>query len=422
MKTTRILLICWAFCTAQADAQSVLTVADCRSMALQNSPLQQKKSIAADISALQIRNLQSNNLPRITVGGQATYQSDVINFPISTPTGPLLTIPKDQYKLSVDLAERIYDGGSDRIQRKQRALDSDLAAAQVDVETYQLRELVTSLFFQALLLQESEGILKTSKEDLERRKKQAEGAVAEGVALRTTVDQVQVQILKTEQQLAALAADRLALLQLLGKWVGKDVSGMTLQADLNGSAPPVDAGNRPELRLFALQTQQLSIGKDALSLRKQPKVELFAQGGYGQPNPFNFFKTGFEPFAIVGLRAAWTPIDWGNTKRDAQVFDLQMKNIDAQQQSFLQRFDAGYFKDQSDFAKWQSQLKQDDDIIKLQEDIVARADAQVKNGVMTATDYLTQLNTLTQARLTRKYHEIQSAQAKETWRAKTSND
>jgi hypothetical protein len=53
---------------------------------------------------------------------------------------------------------------------------------------------------------------------------------------------------------------------------------------------------------------------------------------------------------------------------------------------------------------------------------VKRADAQVKNGVMTATDYLTQINLLTQARLTKKMHEIQAAQARELWVAKTGAD
>ena len=47
-----------------------------------------------------------------------------------------------------------------------------------------------------------------------------------------------------------------------------------------------------------------------------------------------------------------------------------------------------------------------------------RADAQVKNGVMTATDYLTQLNILTQARLTQKTHELQLLQSKEILAAK----
>ncbi|MFM8490054.1 MAG: hypothetical protein ACKOCH_27250, partial [Bacteroidota bacterium] len=79
-------------------------------------------------------------------------------------------------------------------------------------------------------------------------------------------------------------------------------------------------------------------------------------------------------------------------------------------------------KERRDNDKWLSQLSQDDAIIALQEDIVKRADAQVKNGVMTATDYLTQINLLTQERLTKKMHEIQAAQARELWVAKTGAD
>ena len=420
-----LLLITVTFLSSVApSAQTMLTVAECRSLALQNSPLQQKKSIAASVSALQIENLKSNNLPRIAVAGQATYQSDVVTFPFSGPTGPLLEIPKDQYKLALDVAERIYDGGSDRILRQQRTLDAELSAAQVDVETFQLREVVTDLFFRTLLVQEAVSILKSSLEDLERRQKQAEAAVAEGIALRTTVDQVKVQILKTTQQIEALETDRLALLDILSKWVGTDVRNKNLSADLQAPAalPAVDVAARPETRLFELQNRQLSIGKDALALRKQPKVELFAQGGVGRPNPFNFFETDFDLFTIVGLRASWTPIDWGNARRDSKVFDLQMKNVETQQLAFQQRFEAGYLKDQRDHGKWLAQLKQDDAIIALQEDIVQRADAQVKNGVMTGTDYLTQLNLLTQARLTRKTHEVQAAQSRELWIAKTMRD
>ena len=58
-------------------------------------------------------------------------------------------------------------------------------------------------------------------------------------------------------------------------------------------------------------------------------------------------------------------------------------------------------------------LAQDDTIIAIQESIVARADAQVKNGLMTMTDYLAQVNLLTQAQLTQKTHELQAIQARE---------
>jgi outer membrane protein TolC len=126
--------------------------------------------------------------------------------------------------------------------------------------------------------------------------------VTEGAALRTTADQVKVQILKTQQQIAGLEADRQSALELLGKWMRTDVSKAALNADLSPRAnlPEGDISVRPEMRLFSVQLQQLSAGKDALSLKKQPKVELFAQGGFGRPNPFNFFETSLNPFGTAG--------------------------------------------------------------------------------------------------------------------------
>ncbi len=425
LKNTCCMKLCWTplllFIAPPLIGQSVLTVAECRETAVKNHPFQQKKSVASSVNALQLENISKNNLPRISVSGQASFQSDVVTFPFGNPAAPLVEIPKDQYRLSVDVAERLYDGGSDKVLRQQRNLEAELASAQTDVDAYQIREIVTDLFYRALLIQESASILTSSLEDLDRHLKQAEAAVAGGIALRTTADQVKVQILKTQQQTAALEADRQSVLELLGKWMRTDISGAVLNADLSPRAnlPEADISLRPEIRMFSVQLQQLSAGKDALALKKQPKVELFAQGGFGRPNPFNFFETGLNPFGIVGLRAQWTPFDWGNTKRDMRILDLQAQNVGIQQEAFRQRCEAGYLKDRRDNDKWLAQLSQDDAIIALQEDIVKRADAQVKNGVMTATDYLTQINLLTQARLTRKMHEIQAAQARELWVAKT---
>ena len=171
--------------------------------------------------------------------------------------------------------------------------------------------------------------------------------------------------------------------------------------------------------MFDLQQRGFQLQKDRLHLLKQPRIDAFLQSGFGRPNPFNFFETGFEPFLLLGLRASWTPFDWGNQRRDAQVLDIQMKNVDAQRAAFVQRLEAGNLKDQWELTvKYKRQLEQDDAIVQLQEDIIRRADAQVQNGVMTMTDYLSQVNLLTQARLNRKTHLLQAIQAQEMLRAK----
>lgn len=409
-------------CCTAADT---LTVEQCRALAVQNSPLQARKLYAESIRALQTANLHSNGLPHIRIGAQVTWQSDVFGLPIESPFFKIPTVPKDQYKLSLDVGQRIWDGGSDRFLRQQRSLESELAATQVDVEVYALREVVTDLYFKTLLLQESEAVLTASKTDMQTRLRQAEALVTEGVALRTSADQISIQILKTEQQLGATRADNQALLNILAEWVGKTVIPAALEAEAqSGKNIPIPANaaistGRPEYQLFTQQQRSLQLGKDALMLRSQPRLEAFAQGGVGRPNPFNFFETGFQPFVLLGLRAVWMPLDWGNRHRDAQVFDLQIKNVAAQQRSFEQRLAATTLKDRADMARMQGELVQDDAIIQLQTDIVNRADAQVKNGVMTMTDYLTQLDLLTQARLLRVTHVVQAMQAREMLVAKT---
>lgn len=414
-------------------AGDTLSVEEVRRLALETSPLQRKKALAESGATLQLRNIQSNNLPRVQLGAQASWQTDVFRLPIDNPVFDVPEIPKDQYKLSLDVSERLWDGGVDRYLRQQRELERDIAFAQTDVDVYQLRETVTDLYFKVLLLQENEAILNASREYLQSRLRQAEAAVAGGVALRTAADQIRIQILQTEQHIAAARADQQSLKTILATWIGRPGTNFQLQSGIGNPQSairnpqsairnPKSPTARPEYRLFDLQQRNLQLAQDRLRLQIQPRVEVFAQGGLGRPNPFNFFETGFEPFALFGLRALWTPVDWGNRGRERQVLALQAEAIDAQRQAFDRRLQALTQKDEADQAKARALLAQDDAIIALQEDIVRRAEAQVQNGVMTTTDYLAQVNLLTQTRLTRKTHEIQALQAQEMLNAKTRQD
>jgi outer membrane protein TolC len=399
-------------------AQQALTIEDCRRMAVENSPLQARKGYAEQTSTLQNESLQRNNLPRIGANAQASWQSDVFKLPVDNPAFAAPDIPKDQYKITLDVSQRLWDGGYDNLTAQQHVLNSALSAAQTDVDVFGLRETVTDLFFSILLLQESEQIILSAQKTLEQRLKQSEAQVEQGVALRTSADQVRIQIRQNEQQLAANRIDQQTLKQVLGAWIGKPDGVFTLQT-ANAPGILVEApAARPEYALLDVQKKLIDLQNDALGLRLQPRVEAFGQGGLGRPNPLNFFETDFQPFAMLGVRAAWTPVDWGNSKRQQQVLSLQALSLDTQRAALDQRMAASNLKDRGNAAKASALLQQDDAIIALQEDIVQRAEAQVQNGVMTTTDYLAQVNLLTQARLTRKTHEIQALQAIEMYKAR----
>lgn len=411
------------FFTLELHAQDTLTIERVRQLAEQASPAGQRKDPATRIAELQARNLRLNNLPRLAFNGQATWQSDVFALPIENPLFKVPVVPKDQYRLTADVSQRLWDGGTDRLAARRYALDRDLTLAQADAEAFQVRELVTDLFFRVLLVQENQAIVRSTRSDLERRLRQVEAQVTEGVALRTAADQVRVQLLRNEQQLAGLDADEQALKAVLAAWMGRSDMNFIVTASADqltaATLPALSLDRRPELQVYAVQRRQLELTRDQLALRFQPRIEAFLQGGFGSPNPLNFFETGFEPFAMIGLRAQWTPLDWGRGRRDAQVLALQSKNIDVQHAALEQRLLAASIRDAADFDKYARQLAQDDRIIALQEDILRRAETQVQNGVMTNTDFLAQLSLLEQARLSRKTHELQARQARELWRARS---
>lgn len=424
MLTRIFLLLLFPLATHATDT---LSVQQCRALAAQNHPLVAKNALAASMYDLQNDNIEANYLPRIAFSGQASWQTDVFKLPFDNPLFPIIDIPKDQYKISADVSQKIWDGGYDRHQRAQREIERDITMAQTAVDIYAVRETVTDLFFRILLLQESEQTLNLSLTELQRRLKQTEAQVKEGVVLRSAADQLRIQILKTRQQATGLQSDRQALLNILALWIGREDNDFVLKMPQPAPADvfflPLSAIVRPEHQLFDLQKQNLQVSADGLDLLLRPRFDAFAQGGFGQPNPLNPFETGFEPYFMIGVRALWTPINWGKQSRDREILSLQSRNIDAQREAFDLRIEAALRKDQFEAQKMLQQSQLDQEIITLQEDILKRSDAQVQNGVMTTTDYLTQVDLLTHARLNGIFHQLQYEHARQLLLAKTlAND
>ena len=60
----------------------------------------------------------------------------MFGLPFNFPGSDIPEVPEDQYKLSLEVTQRIWDGGADQYVRQQRVLDADLAAAQVAVDVF----------------------------------------------------------------------------------------------------------------------------------------------------------------------------------------------------------------------------------------------------------------------------------------------
>src|SRR6478609_4517532 len=84
--------------TVKAQAKQ-LTIEDCYQLARQNYPLIKKQDLIAKTSRYSLDNASKLYLPQVTVNGQASYQSETINFSEALPSLPNLSFPsisKDQ--------------------------------------------------------------------------------------------------------------------------------------------------------------------------------------------------------------------------------------------------------------------------------------------------------------------------------------
>ena len=119
----------------------------------------------------------------------------------------------------------------------------------------------------------------------------------------------------------------------------------------------------------------------------------------------------FAWYYIGGLRFSWNLGSWYTLKNQRQLLDINKKTLDIQKETFL--FNTNITGKQQDEAakKYLELIQKDDVIIALRESVKKAAGAQLENGVLSAHDYITQVNAEDEARQNLILHEVQLLQA-----------
>jgi len=385
-------------------------------------PLREKTPLLEQAAQLRIDQARIERLPQLEARFLAGLQSEVPDFPfeLPPPIGDPLDLPLYRLQASVQANYLLYDGGltKARIAQEQSKLAAERQGVAVDM--YKLRETVNQYFFGLLSLQEKSRILAASADNLQTQQKRLEAGIRNGIVLPSAADQIQVEILKVQSQIAKTERKEQGLRQQLAELTGQSPEALRSLAlpDLPAERLPL---NRPEFALFDLQKQGVAQRSELLEAARRPKVSAFASGGLGYPNPLNFFDDGLAPFAQIGLQANWTLHDWGKLKKDRELLNIQQALIDNQRQTLetnLNRAEAAYLRQ---MEALEQMMNYDRQIADIQSRLLKTTAAQLENGVATATDYALQANAETLARLQLKLHEVQLAQVEAEYRVFMGN-
>jgi outer membrane protein TolC len=405
-----LLLTLVFFVPLMAAGQDTLTVERCYALAESNYPLVAQRELIRQTKDLSLENAAKGYLPQISIGGQATYQSDVTRIPFNVPDVEPLS--KDQYRVYAEAAQSLYHGGVIRWQERIEEINAATEAQRLEVEIYQLRDRINDLFFGIMLLQEQIAQSELVKQDLETALRKVEGSIRYGTALKSAADVLKAESLRVDQKIIELESTGQSLREILGVFIGRPIEKSTVLEKPQRTITE-EVVNRPELSLFQRQRQGIEASRGMLSARKKPKIELFVQGGYGRP-ALNMLENTFDTYYIGGLRFQWQLSGYYTFRREKQILDLRQESLGVQQETFLFNINLASRQHRAEIAKLQRLLAVDDEIIALRMQVQQTASAQLEQGVIPATDYIREVNAADQAKQNRALHEAQLlvAQAK----------
>ncbi|MEQ9414688.1 MAG: TolC family protein, partial [Cyclobacteriaceae bacterium] len=390
-----------------AQAQNPLTIEMCHELARNNYPLIQQKQLIEQSTEFSIANIRSGQLPQISINAQATYQSDVTQVPIAAPGFDIEPLSKDQYKIYGEVSQSLYDGGMVKGQKSLTETKARVDDQQLEIELYKIKERINQLYFGILLVDQQTAQIKLLQRDLERNIKRAEAAVKNGTAFKMSVELLQAENLKATQRIIEAQSMREAYITMLGYFINQPLDENTMLTRptvLTFDDQPVLS--RPELTLFNYQQELLGAQYELGKSKTLPRVGLFLQGGYGKP-ALNQLKNEFDTYYLGGIRLNWSLSGFYNSKRDKQLRDLNLQQVNAQKEVFEFNTTLLTTQQKQELNKLNKLIEVDNKIIELRTSIKTTAEAQQENGVITTNDYLRELNAEDQAKQNRLLHEMQ---------------
>jgi outer membrane protein TolC len=401
------------------NAQKILTLKECYDQAMTANALAGEKKGYTDISKLKDENLVMGWLPTLDANGSLIYNSSVVDLsgvlgslPIPGIANAIKPLPNEQYKITLDINQVIYDGGAIKGARALEKADLSINEKQTETDLYKLRGQINGYYFNLLLLARQNELLNNYLEIIKKRITSMQSAVNNGVIIKSDVDVLTSEKINIEQQLAENEIRKSSLIKILSDLTGNKIEASTELILPSISGELSNELSRPELQLFDLRKEQLAAGMKVIESKRLPKAIGFATLGYGNPPGSNFFKNEFAPYYVLGASIKWNIFDWNKAKNEKQIISFQQGILDNRKNDLTDNLKRLLEAKNSEIESLKALIDRDSELITLRKKITASAESQYQNGIITATEYLNELNTERQAVINYEIHKINLSMAR----------
>ena len=419
------IMICLALIMLSSVSRAQ-TLEECQQAAEKNYPLIKQYGLIAKTTQLTVKNIQKGRLPQVTASAQATYQSAVTAWPESMQSIyqqmglNMKRLRKDQYKISVDLQQTIYDGGAISSQRNIAQQEGKVQEAQTETNLYQVRRRVNEMYFSLLLLNEQIQLNEDVKILLLSSEKKISAMVKGGTAATSDLDNVRAERLSVEQQNENLKQQKQMLQRMLSVFCGLEVNNTQKPAPVQIAS---SVNHHPEMRLYNSQLELTEAKEKALETQLRPKLGLFAQGFYGYPG-LNMFEDmmnrKWSLNGIVGIKLSWNVSAFYTHKNDKARLSAQREMIENAREVFIFNNKLEEIQQNENINRYQTMMKSDDEIIVLRTNVRKAAESKLTHGIIDVISLLREINNENAAKTQQSIHEIDML--KEMYNLKYTNN
>lgn len=398
-------------------AQNSISLNDLYEKISVDYPSAKKQEIEAKIATINEQIAGANLYPELIISGRASYQSEVTEFQAGAISPP--AISKDQYNISLGLNQVLFDGGRTRSLSELAKISGEISQANLEVEIWNVRRQLDEVYFNTILLQKQLETTNVLLKDLNEQLELVRSRVKNGVLLPGNEYVMQAEILKIKQRKIQINEAIKAGYQVINYITGIEISEQTtleLPEEEGLVNLEIEEIQRPELMMFDAQKKMLGVQDKINSAQKLPQISAFANTAYGRPG-YNVFDDDLHVYWMIGLKANWSFKSFRNSDKKSSIVELEQQNVSASEDAFSRQVQSSLAKVRGQISAIEEQIVLDNQVVELRRKVAEEKKNELQQGVITSTEYITELNALSKSQLNLNLHQIQLLQAKNEYKS-----
>ena len=395
---------------------AAISLEECYTLARNNYPLVRQYELTEAMSRYSFENAAMGYVPQISLGGQATLQSDVTEFPeafnnlLALAGVEMKGLSHDQYKVQIDISQTIWDGGYSKAQREAVKAQAEVSRLTLDKDIDALKTRINQMYFGILVMEENIRTSLYMDTLMTANLKIVESAVRNGTALASDTDNIRVELLTLRQQRRQLESAVRTYKDMLAIMIGRRIEDSEVFEKPEVMLVDTSLNKRTELLLFDARIRELELQKKMLDVAVMPKFAFFAQGWYGKPGLNIFDDMVYNKMSwngIAGITFKWNISGFYTRKNDLRSIDLSQRSVELQRDAFKWNTDLQQTQIQNEIDRMYEMKASDDEIVRLRESVRKVSESKYRNGIITVNDLLRDMMNENNAKVERSRHELE---------------